>query len=105
MLKLISDKRLIYVAPVVTATEAVLFSFSYLWIGPWLRDVAILDERSVGLTLTRLFSSTGIAAGYFLNGALGRFICTHELAHVGKAVSLLGGRLFYSLWCAYFPRK
>lgn len=70
MLKLISDKRLIYVAPVVTATEAVLFSFSYLWIGPWLRDVAILDERSVGLTLTRLFSSTGIAAGYFLNGVL-----------------------------------
>lgn len=68
MLKLISDKRLIYVAPVATATEAVLFSFLYLWIGPWLRDVAILDERFVGLTM--LFSSTGIAAGYFLNGVL-----------------------------------
>lgn len=66
--KLAFDKRLFYVAPVVTATEVVLFSFSYLWIGPWLRDVAVMNERSVGLMM--LLSSTGIAAGYFLNGAL-----------------------------------
>ncbi|MDO5115512.1 MAG: MFS transporter [Synergistaceae bacterium] len=68
MLKFAGDKRFIYVAPVVTATEAVLFSFSYLWLGPWLRDVAMLDERAVGLLL--LLSSTGIAAGYLLNGVL-----------------------------------
>lgn len=66
--KLAFDKRLFYVAPVVTATEAILFSFSYLWIGPWLRDVAAMNEGLVGFTM--LLSSTGIAAGYFLNGAL-----------------------------------
>ncbi|WP_302795122.1 MFS transporter [Cloacibacillus evryensis] len=71
MMELIRDRRFIYVAPVVTATEAVLFSFSYLWVGPWLRDVAMLDERSVGLMT--LLSSTGIAAGYLLNGVLADF--------------------------------
>ncbi len=70
--RLAFDKRLFYVAPVVTATEAILFSFSYLWIGPWLRDVAYMDERSVGLMM--LLSSTGIAAGYFINGALADFL-------------------------------
>ena len=71
MMRFAGDRRFIYVAPVVTATEAVLFSFSYLWVGPWLRDVAMLDERSVGLMM--LFSSSGIAAGYFLNGVLADF--------------------------------
>lgn len=71
MIRFAGDRRFIYVAPVVTATEAVLFSFSYLWVGPWLRDVAMLDERSVGLMM--LFSSSGIAAGYFLNGVLADF--------------------------------
>ena len=61
MLRFAADKRLWYVAPVVTATEAVLYSFAYLWIGPWMRDAAALDERSAGLMM--LLSSAGIARG------------------------------------------
>lgn len=68
MLGFMKDKRLIYVAPVLVATEAVLFAFSYLWIGLWLRDVAMFEERAVGLMM--FLSSCGIALGYLLNGVL-----------------------------------
>ena len=71
MLRFAWDKRLWYVAPVVTATEAVLYSFAYLWIGPWMRDAAALGERSAGLMM--LLSSAGIAAGYLLNGVTADF--------------------------------
>ena len=91
MLRFAWDKRLWYVAPVVTATEAVLYSFAYLWIGPWMRDAAALDERSAGLMM--LLSSAGIAAGYLLNGGTGVLFS----ALMGGLV-LFGGRAA-PLWC------
>lgn len=112
MLKLVKDKRFVYVAPVVTATEAVLFSFSYLWLGPWLRDVAMFGERSVGLML--LLSSAGIAAGYLLNGVLADlfarlnwlsweklYLCSGVIFTIClAAVALCGGPRTAPLWAA-----
>ena len=48
MFGFVTDKRFLYVAPVVAVADGVLFSFAYLWIGPWLRDVAMLDGSSAG---------------------------------------------------------
>ena len=72
MFGFVTDKRFLYVAPVVAVADGVLFSFAYLWIGPWLRDVAMLDGSSAGLMM--LLSSTGIAAGYLLNGVIASFL-------------------------------
>lgn len=110
MLRFIGDKRLWYVAPVVTATEAVLYAFAYLWIGPWMRDAAALDERSAGLMM--MFSSAGIAAGYLLNGVTADFCsrwkrmtwerlyaCTGVLFSVLiGSLALFGGKAA-PLWC------
>lgn len=110
MLRFAWDKRLWYVAPVVTATEAVLYSFAYLWIGPWMRDAAALDERSAGLMM--LLSSAGIAAGYLLNGVTADFCsrwkwmtwerlyaCTGVLfSALMGGLALFGGRAA-PLWC------
>lgn len=110
MLRFIGDKRLWYVAPVVTATEAVLYAFAYLWIGPWMRDVAALDERSAGLMI--MFSSAGIAAGYLLNGVTAdlcsrwkRMTWERLYASIGVLSSVfMGGLAFLGgkaapLWC------
>ena len=110
MLRFAWDKRLWYVAPVVTATEAVLYSFAYLWIGPWMRDAAALDERSAGLMM--LLSSAGIAAGYLLNGVTADFCSrwkwmTWERLYVSTGVlfsALMGGLVLFGgraapLWC------
>ncbi|WP_346689934.1 MFS transporter [uncultured Cloacibacillus sp.] len=110
MLRFAWDKRLWYVAPVVTATEAVLYSFAYLWIGPWMRDAAALGERSAGLMM--LLSSAGIAAGYLLNGVTADFCsrwkwmtwerlyaCTGVLfSALMGGLALFGGRAA-PLWC------
>ena len=48
MFGFVTDKRFLYVAPVVAVADGVLFAFAYLWIGPWLRDVAMLDGSEIG---------------------------------------------------------
>lgn len=110
MLRFAGDKRLWYVAPVVTATEAVLYSFAYLWIGPWMRDAAALDERGAGLMM--LLSSAGIAAGYLFNGVIADFCsrwkcmtwerlyaCTGVLFAALMAGLAFGGGKAAPLWC------
>ena len=72
MFGFVTDKRFLYVAPVVAVADGVLFAFAYLWIGPWLRDVAMLDGSEIGLMM--LLSSTGIAAGYLMNGVIASFL-------------------------------
>jgi predicted MFS family arabinose efflux permease len=66
MLRFFGDKRFWFVAPCVTASEAVLFSCLYLWVSPWLRDVAGMNDAQTGVYM--LYAFTGAAAGYFLNG-------------------------------------
>lgn len=110
MLRFVGDKRLWYVAPVVTATEAVLYAFAYLWIGPWMCDAAAFDERSAGLMM--MLSSAGIAAGYLLNGVTADFCSRWKrmtwerlYACIGALFSLLiGGLALFGgkaapLWC------
>lgn len=110
MLRFVGDRRLWYVAPVVTATEAVLYAFAYLWIGPWMRDVAAFDERSAGLMM--MLSSAGVAAGYLLNGVTADFCSRWKwmtwerlYACIGVTfsvliggIALLGGKAA-PLWC------
>ena len=72
MFGFVTDTRFLYVAPVVAVADGVLFAFAYLWIGPWLRDVAMLDGSEIGLMM--LLSSTGIAAGYLMNGVIASFL-------------------------------
>ena len=94
MLRFAADRRLWYVAPVVTATEAVLYSFAYLWIGPWMRDAAALDERSAGLMM--LLSSAGIAAGYLFNGVIADF-CSRWKCMTWERLYACTGLLFTAL--------
>ena len=94
MLRFAADKRLWYVAPVVTATEAVLYAFAYLWIGPWMRDAAALDERSTGLMM--LLSSAGIAAGYLFNGVIADF-CSRWKCMTWERLYACTGLLFTAL--------
>ncbi|MDL2263489.1 MFS transporter [Synergistaceae bacterium OttesenSCG-928-I11] len=68
MLRFLTDGRFWYIAPVITAAQGVLFAYLYLWLGPWLRDVAGLPERETGMLL--MLSALGTAVGYFLNGIL-----------------------------------
>lgn len=94
MLRFAADRRLWYVAPVVTATEAVLYSFAYLWIGPWMCDAPALDERSAGLMM--LLSSAGIAAGYLFNGVIADF-CSRWKCMTWERLYACTGLLFTAL--------
>ncbi|MDD2260349.1 MAG: MFS transporter, partial [Synergistaceae bacterium] len=60
------ESRFWMVAPIIITSQGVMFSYLYLWVGPWMRDVAKLDEVDVGMNM--LFAFTGAALGYFLNG-------------------------------------
>lgn len=57
-----------YIAPIVTAAQGVMFCYLYLWVGPWMRDVARLPDAAAGVFM--MYAFTGAAAGYFLNGIL-----------------------------------
>lgn len=68
MLSFFGDSRFWLIAPVVIAAQSVMFAYLYLWIGPWLRDVAMMGEAETGIYM--MYAFTGAAAGYFLNGIL-----------------------------------
>lgn len=68
MFKFLGDPRFIYIAPVAIMGQSVMFAYLYLWIGPWMRDVAGMSvSRGGGFMLA---AGIGAAAGYFLNGLL-----------------------------------
>ncbi|MCL1941592.1 MAG: MFS transporter [Synergistaceae bacterium] len=66
MIRFTGDRRFWAVAPICITSESVMFAYVFLWLGPWMRDVALFTEEQAGLYL--LFASGGVAAGYFLNG-------------------------------------
>ena len=66
MVAFFADPRFWFVAPVVTASQSVMFAYLYLWVGPWMRDVAGMAAAEAGTYM--MFAFTGAAAGYFLNG-------------------------------------
>lgn len=68
MLSYLMDSRFWFVAPVVVAAQSVMFAFLYLWVGPWMRDVALMGDAETGTYM--MYAFTGAAAGYFLNGIL-----------------------------------
>lgn len=68
MLKFFTDSRFWLVAPVVIAAQSVMFAYLYLWVGPWMRDVAMMESAETGTYM--MYAFTGAAAGYFLNGIL-----------------------------------
>jgi MFS family permease len=45
-----------------------MFAYLYLWVGPWLRDVALMGDAETGTYM--MYAFIGAAAGYFLNGIL-----------------------------------
>ena len=68
MVGFLFDGRFWQVAPITVAGQVVLFAYAFLWLGPWLRDVAMFSEVQTGRYL--MLSSGGIALGYLLNGIL-----------------------------------
>lgn len=68
MLLFFTDSRFWFVTPVVTAAQGMMFAYLYLWIGPWMRDVAGMGVSEAGTFM--MYAFAGTAAGYFLNGIL-----------------------------------
>lgn len=63
-----ADRRFWLVAPLVTAAQSVMFAYLYLWVGPWMLDVAGMDIGEAGMYMMLAFG--GAALGYFGNGIL-----------------------------------
>lgn len=66
MLGFLGDRRFWLVAPCVTAAQSVMFAYLYLWVSPWLRDAAGMNEAETGIYM--LYACGGAAVGYFFNG-------------------------------------
>ncbi|MDR1509102.1 MAG: MFS transporter [Synergistaceae bacterium] len=73
----LGDARFWRIAPVLITTQGVLFTYLYLWLGPWMRDVAKFPENSVEFYM--MTASVGSAAGYFLNGMLADWLKKREI--------------------------
>ncbi len=68
MFAFLGERRFLCVAAPATAGQGVFFAYLYLWIGPWMYDVAGFGEASAGACMMAAFG--GAAAGFFLNGVL-----------------------------------
>jgi MFS family permease len=91
MIGFLADVRFWRIAPVLMATQGVLFTYLYLWLGPWMRDVAAFGEGAVGFYL--MAASVGSAAGYFFNGILADWfrkkrIMSWENMYLGSGLTL-----------------
>ena len=62
----LGDSRFWLVAPIITAAQGMMFAYQYLWVCPWLRDVAGLRDAETGIYM--MYAGAGTAAGYLLNG-------------------------------------
>ncbi|MDD4159736.1 MAG: MFS transporter [Synergistaceae bacterium] len=71
MLSFFMDTRFWSVAPLVITAQSMMFAYLYLWVGPWMRDVAMMEVAETGEYM--MYAFTGAAAGYFLNGILADF--------------------------------
>ena len=77
MMHFLKDPRFWYIAPVAIAGQSVMFGYIYLWIGPWMRDVASMSESRGGSFM--MAAGIGAAAGYFLNGVLADWFRKNQL--------------------------
>ena len=96
MLAYFKDPRFILVAPVVTAAQSVMFAYLYLWISPWMRDVAGTGNSDTGMFM--MTASAGAALGYFLNGVLADWLNKRGLFSWEKLYLYSG--VFISLFLA-----
>lgn len=71
------DKRFIAIAPIVVTVEGVMFAYSYLWIGPWMHDVALMSDVETGVYM--MYASIGLALGYVLNGIMANYLKKHKI--------------------------
>jgi MFS family permease len=106
-----ADARFWKIAPVLVTTQGVLFTYLYLWLGPWMRDAAAFSEDSVEFYM--MAASSASAAGYFMNGILAdwlkrRGILSWEGLYFGSGavltvslgvIALSNGGGIAPLWC------
>jgi len=59
MVSFFMDPRFWFVAPVVVAAQSVMFAYLYLWVGPWMRDVALMESAESGTFM--MYAFTGAA--------------------------------------------
>jgi MFS family permease len=90
MLKFIKDPRFWRIAPIVITGDSIMFAYLYLWIGPWMKDVALLNSDSVSKYM--MYTFTGAAFGYFTNGALLNYLQRKNFAS-GEKLYLISGIL------------
>ncbi len=72
MFSYFKDRRFWDAAAISTCAQAVMFSFLYLWIAPWMHDVAGMESREAEFYMMLAFFGT--ALGYLLNGILADFL-------------------------------
>ena len=77
MFRFTFDKRFLAVAPIAVAVEGVEFAYAFLWIGPWMHDVALMSDSEAGTYM--LYASIGLAAGYLLNGIMANYLKKHKI--------------------------
>ena len=95
MITFSTEIRFWSVAPVIIAGQSVMFAYLYLWVGPWMRDVAQLDEITTGMYM--LYAFTGAALGYFLNGLAADLSLKTKRLSLGKLYLIFGiGITFFS---------
>jgi len=88
MLSFCVESRFWIVAPVIITAQAVMFSYLYLWVGPWMRDVARFDEIAAGMYM--LYAFAGAALGYFLNGLVADLSLKTKIFSMEKLYLIFG---------------
>ena len=91
MLGFCVESRFWIVAPVIISAQAVMFSYLYLWVGPWMRDVAKFDEIVAGMYM--LYAFAGAALGYFLNGLVADLSMKKKIFSMEKLYLIFGAGL------------
>lgn len=77
MFRFTFDKRFLAVAPIAVTVEGVEFAYSFLWIGPWMHDVALMSDSDASTYM--LYASIGLALGYLLNGIVANHLKKHKI--------------------------
>ena len=72
MLALLADKGFLCASAPAMAGQGVYFAYLFLWIGPWMYDVAAFGESSAGAFMMLAFGSA--AAGFFMNGVIAEWL-------------------------------
>lgn len=104
MFGFIKDQRFWKIAPIAITGDSIMFAYLYLWIGPWMKDVALLDSNLASIYM--LFAFAGVALGYFTNGALLNCFQRTNLVS-GERLYLISGVLlsFFLLLIAMMSSK